>query len=201
MAAATCPPSAKSEEEHRASQKVMLLAMLPGQSHHRLGVWEERSQLLTPHHWLLGEGELSTRLRTPRISIEVTRGGGVISLSVWDSEPEPLLNWGVCGTLRVSGLNSVWWSFLSSPVDWGRLFPPLRAELSVLIRGLINGHVKVCGDDHHSGRTDTHRASFSQKLNSEVVGLLQSSYGTLGPCLMSSQCRVFPTTWSKSWRL
>lgn len=31
--------------------------------------------MLTPPHWLLGQGELSARLWTPRISIEVMRGG------------------------------------------------------------------------------------------------------------------------------
>lgn len=91
--------------------------------------------MLTPHHWLLGEGELSARLWTPRISIEVTRDGGVISLSVWDPEPEPLLNWSVCGTLRVSGLNSVWWSFLSSPVGWvGRDCWPVSTSQSGAFR-------------------------------------------------------------------
>lgn len=132
MAVATCPPlpgstevllKAKSEGGHVASQKATLLATLPGQSQqHHLCVWEESSQLLTPHHWLLGEGELSARLWTPRLSTEATMFGGVLSLSVWDPEPEPLLTWSVCGTRQVSGVNWAQWSFLSSAVGGGRPF-------------------------------------------------------------------------------
>lgn len=72
--------------------------------------------MLTPHHWLLGQRELSARLWTPRVSIEVTRGGGGISLSVWEPEPGPLLNWSVCGPLGCRGETQ--FDGLSSPALW-----------------------------------------------------------------------------------
>lgn len=65
-----------------------------------------------------------------------------------DPEPGHLWNRGACGPLGESGFGL--FGALSSPALWEgagvtvSLLLPLRAEVPVLIRGLINGRGKDC---------------------------------------------------------
>ena len=92
----------------------------------------------------LGEGELSVGLRTPRIGVGMARDGGVRAASVQGPEPRHLPG----APLRESGFEL---RGLYLPVGWGggwratiRLFPSLRADVPVLIRGLLHDQVGIC---------------------------------------------------------
>lgn len=93
----------------------------------------------------LGEGELSVGLRTPTLGVGVARDGGMRAASVQGPEPRHLPG----APLRESGFEL---RGLYLPVGWGggwrvtiRLFSALRADVPVLIRGLLHDQVGILG--------------------------------------------------------